>query len=1002
MTITYGKKKSQSSNRHLQWESFKRKLDQVPIKNPLLDTAHVSSISPTTKRLKITPEQNTNNSNGEQDKYTAYTSSEDLSIDELNMELEKVSSLKPIKSQLRKSNRSTRSSTSISNPVDQKTSKRNLKSKKKVVVDQKSPPTDDIEDVFEKNSTDENDSYKSKKPAIKFRQSPVKDVKNFTRSNPFKKNEAQLDVVSPVATIKKNALIESTSISNRRLDKNSSSHDSNNSNTPNEKKLTVELQKTSVKSTSSKVLHDKTPSDVADSLAGEAKKTDLQSDSNSSNNQSSDIQPLSQDSKDFTIKPDDSSNLISKTLKSRRSKMIKNRYRTNSTSPKTDSLDNYDLFLNEVDDEVHLESQSNNQIEYSHKIDHLDQRDSNSHVKQQDVDIFESEHSNIEQKLEIKSQSQSQDFDNQSSQSSIFDTLLTQLNAKKPANRIGRMKGLSPEKQKNSTSIIVDVQSTKSIQPTPTTQLKSSVSAEEKREVVVLNRKANAITYGKNSNTFIPPIPPTNQIGFNAVDIFDDLFGGNDESANIDEGLETSDDDKPKVKGSHELCRSGNSKMVLDEIHYLFEGITDPSLNIKRSTSMEIFKKLSSYEFINNLRIHAKVKALYELLSKETDLIISMILIFQLQVLAEQPENIDAIISADFISWCFNSFKIISTNDPLIKLPKKKYDKTIVEKFRSLVDGFGYYGKQCSTTRVLCALLSQGLNIADHKDIVISVLPDSQFIQYLLKEFTLIQSEIRDGLDSVYYSDMFIPSIHYVAKLDNITESFRDPTFLNELMLKLFQLFDDFMDNEESTQSVIQPKATLIQQILQIFIHITTTNTVNIKLPDTFLGSLIIRALYTYRNLPNAENWLDFRLLIFELLSNLATIDSSNVTEILNSKSDVNCMFMAECRIKCKCDLPISIVEQLVQQLNSNTNDAQDPMHQISNIYLAIFLAHLIRGSAIRLTVLDSCRTQVMGILKEYLQVHDMVVDRLEFLKDTANRKLDIQELINSLQVENQ
>lgn len=306
----------------------------------------------------------------------------------------------------------------------------------------------------------------------------------------------------------------------------------------------------------------------------------------------------------------------------------------------------------------------------------------------------------------------------------------------KPRGRVERMKKGAPLVQ----SDIIKV--TKKQYPKPLTPTKIT-------SITSVHRPQSVITYGRLAPTELPSLIPST----NTDSRFGDLFSEIEEEEEhvvekIDEGLETSDDDeKPKIQGFHQLRAAGHSKQFADESNYIFEGLFSLQLSIQRSSCFDLIKKLRQDGFSNSLRIHGHVKKLYQGLRSSPDSLVHISLIFILSSLSQDLRNLDGIIDDDFINWLHDSAEKFLKEDLLVKLPKKKYDKTIVLEFIHLVSIDGFTAPISTLYPVLdllaLSLLTKSINCEFNP---------SESLSTLLKNKIYIGSQLNSCLALVEYA----------------------------------------------------------------------------------------------------------------------------------------------------------------------------------------------------------------------------------------------------------
>lgn len=86
---------------------------------------------------------------------------------------------------------------------------------------------------------------------------------------------------------------------------------------------------------------------------------------------------------------------------------------------------------------------------------------------------------------------------------------------------------------------------------------------------------------------------------------------------------EEDDDIKSKVASRHELSASGAARMFIDGVEYLLDGIAlYQPLSTRRSTAIELVRKIGDSDYVSKLRLHGFVPRILAAFAKDTDAIL--------------------------------------------------------------------------------------------------------------------------------------------------------------------------------------------------------------------------------------------------------------------------------------------------------------------------------------------------------------------------------------------
>ncbi|KAJ3315707.1 hypothetical protein HDV04_002121 [Boothiomyces sp. JEL0838] len=290
----------------------------------------------------------------------------------------------------------------------------------------------------------------------------------------------------------------------------------------------------------------------------------------------------------------------------------------------------------------------------------------------------------------------------------------------------------------------------------------------------------------------------------------------------IDEGLESSDDDVPKIKAYHHLKESGNKQMILDEIEYLLNGLNSKTLKVKRNSLYELYYKLKG-DFMNMFSIHGYPEKLFNLLSTVQDatLRIPLTLIF-CKIKSELKQS-------DFCRWLLNSIDYYDQwQSGNSALAKKKQSDIAHKKFLSQLESDF---KTVDIREIIVRHLA--IPQLHFKDIVLSAKQVDYFKSLILENSALIYPVIVKMSKDWKHVDTIIPFYEALDSLDINGDEFTD--------------------------------------VVSILINLYCRDNIESNLPDLNVAKLFI---YIEKNIPS-----DTINLITCLLINIATVKTKKYTK---------------------------------------------------------------------------------------------------------------------------
>ncbi|KAJ3055342.1 hypothetical protein HK097_010842, partial [Rhizophlyctis rosea] len=154
-----------------------------------------------------------------------------------------------------------------------------------------------------------------------------------------------------------------------------------------------------------------------------------------------------------------------------------------------------------------------------------------------------------------------------------------------------------------------------------------------------LVRPSIGITYGR-SRSFLE-------------DVADDQAGhyASEVKRRREEELDTSDEEeeggrgRKELRSLHEVRESGEAKRFTDEMEYFLDGVRgEQGLRVRRSSCLELSKKMLVPKFLAKVRAHDFVPPLYAALHGETDPILLVLLSLMLLLLVQERRNVEVLL----------------------------------------------------------------------------------------------------------------------------------------------------------------------------------------------------------------------------------------------------------------------------------------------------------------------------------------------------------------------
>ncbi|KAJ3326274.1 hypothetical protein HDV06_000150 [Boothiomyces sp. JEL0866] len=385
---------------------------------------------------------------------------------------------------------------------------------------------------------------------------------------------------------------------------------------------------------------------------------------------------------------------------------------------------------------------------------------------------------------------------------------------------------------------------------------------------------------------------PTSQTeGFQSqtheIECDDDL-----EETEVDEGLESSDDDLPKIKAYHHLKESGNKQMILDEIEYLMNGLTSKTLKVKRNSLYELYSKLKD-DFMNMFSIHGYPEKLFELfhMAEDATLRMPLILIFcKLKSELKQSEFCQWLLNTIdyFDQWQANN-KVLARKKP-VDVAHKNFIGQIAQDFNTL-DIREIILKQLSAPHLHFENIELSSNQVDYfkSQILSRSVPIYPVIVKLSKDWKQVDTIVPfyDALDSLEISgDEFADVLSILINLyckDNISLNLPD---LN--VSKLFAYLEQSIPNDTInliTCFLINIATIKTKKYTKKQIEILKKN-LEKEFPTNAYTSILMASIYMHQNFTFDKERALANLEEFHLVQCDIGIRNDQVSELINKLKD--------------------------------------------------------------------------------------------------------------------
>ncbi|KAK9766823.1 hypothetical protein K7432_003814 [Basidiobolus ranarum] len=463
------------------------------------------------------------------------------------------------------------------------------------------------------------------------------------------------------------------------------------------------------------------------------------------------------------------------------------------------------------------------------------------------------------------------------------------------------------------------------------------------------------------------------------------------------------DENATDLKSQHELRELGESKRFNDEMEYVLGGL-DPtqSLSVRRTSCLELARKLLSGNFSMKLRAHNFIPKIYELLREQNDSIILSCRAFMLYLLVQDKRNLEFLPLEDHCMELLLKLLTIDP-DPLAQLNwgSTKSEKRLIKELREVVVASKAVLAQNSISvkslaaRALLSILSRKTRndeVAREKvresgilEVVCDIL--EQYLEPMdqqLSGLSHVKLEYEAFLESGPYLRILESATQFCPANQDVVAQYKS-IFRRLLILALFFQVEVSSDN---SHKVIQTMDS-ISGVLRLLINLTNEHEESSRLVSDAPGLYVIMRLvaFSQNNLlkfPDASmnetlsaSKYDISLLAIGLLINIVDANNQCKNAIREAEFCSNESCHAQFTVTCQCSKKLAL-EYLIEFYIRIQNGADSTEHNVLVAYVALLLGCLMKENQSNqrfiVNLLPERSVQsLVTILEEFLQFNEMI-----------------------------
>ncbi|CAI2166083.1 15535_t:CDS:10 [Funneliformis geosporum] len=463
------------------------------------------------------------------------------------------------------------------------------------------------------------------------------------------------------------------------------------------------------------------------------------------------------------------------------------------------------------------------------------------------------------------------------------------------------------------------------------------------------------------------------------------------------------------LKSSRELREVGDNTSFTDEMDYIFGGIENRSINVRRNSVMDLLSKLLDRDFLLKIRAHNYISKIYTILDRNQDL--------------DKNSSVYLIKEHDFVGFVVNLLN--TSSDPLSTDcdSLKKSEKLLVDNFKEIILKSTIFKEKSQISlksialRILTSLstlktrneceIKRRMRTSGGLLTVIKILKSElELVDGLLSAIENGKSSQHDALDFKLI-EQCLKILEYATLFcsENQIYIVEDRDILHMLLeLLLYFQVESFDKSAEIVSLVLE----CLLATLKVLINLTNENLSACQYVGSQLGMSILMRLATVGQLPreepiinntgpfvmeidNIENSesvdaikFDVLLLSIGLLINLVETDPNNQDEFRKVDQYPMCPGSRKCMRTCTCLPRVSAVSCLVSLYNYHLGKDDDKTD--SNI-VAAYMARLP----------DRSVGSLINLLQQFVHFNELVGEEA-----TANGHVSGQMLMSSSSLENQ
>ncbi|KAK9768029.1 hypothetical protein K7432_001665 [Basidiobolus ranarum] len=463
------------------------------------------------------------------------------------------------------------------------------------------------------------------------------------------------------------------------------------------------------------------------------------------------------------------------------------------------------------------------------------------------------------------------------------------------------------------------------------------------------------------------------------------------------------DENSMDLKSQHELRELGESKRFNDEMEYVLDGL-DPtqSLSVRRTSGLELARKLLSSSFSMKLRAHNCIPKIYELLREQNDPIVLACRAFMLCLLMQDKRNLEFLPLEDHCMELLMELLTIKP-DPLAQLDwgSTKSEKRLINELRDIVvisrvtltkntisvkalaarallsivsrkarneEVIRERMRESGILEVVCCILEEKLKPMEHELSISShvKLNCSEFLEttpYLrilesATQFCLANQDIVAQNENIHRRLLILALFFQV---EATSEDFEKAILAMDSISGIFRLLINLSNEHEECSRLISeaPGLSIVMQLLA-FSQSTPVNSI-----DTSLREALSASKY------------DISLLSIGLLINIVDANIECKNTLRETEFCINDTCHTKFSVLCRCSkkLALEYLTEFYVRIQNGTNSTE---HNVLVAYVALLLGCLMKQNEQNQRFIVSLLPErsvhsLISILEEFLQFNEVI-----------------------------